>query len=110
MQVSGIRVALGHAADELKRAEGIISTAGEGAENRAALFLRDLPDSGKILFRAGFRAMGGDEKDLLALRQVTLGIIDDGGVEFGIVDAGGEADAVILREGGGRRTWRPCGW
>ena len=83
MQVSGIRMALGHAADELKRAEGIVAAAGKPAEDGTVLGGGDPGDGGKVFIGAGFRAVGGDEKDLLALRQVTLGVIDDGGVEFG---------------------------
>lgn len=101
MQVIRIRVALGHAADELKRAKGIITAAGEGAKNGAIFGLYCFGDGGIILFGAGGGAVGTDEKGFFALGQVLGGVMDHGIVEFGVIDAGGEADAVILRQAGG---------
>lgn len=101
LQVIRIRVALGHAADELKRAKGIITAAGEGAKNGAIFGLYCFGDGGIILFWAGSGAMGTDEKGFFALGQVLGGVMDHGIVEFGVIDAGGEADAVILRQAGG---------
>lgn len=118
MQVIRIRVALGHAADELKRAKGIITAAGEGAKNGAIFGLYCFGDGGIILFGAGSGAMGTDEKGFFALGQVLGGVMDHGIMEFGVIDAGGEADAVVLRQAGARRKagWRlsravtpPCG-
>lgn len=101
MQVSLIGVPLGHAADELKRAKGIITAAGEGAKNGAIFGLYCFGDGGIILFGAGGGAVGTDEKGFFALGQVLGGVMDHGIVEFGVIDAGGEADAVILRQAGG---------
>ena len=101
LQVIRIRVALGHAADELKRAKGIITAAGEGAKNGAIFGLYCFGDGGIILFGAGGGAVGTDEKGFFALGQVLGGVMDHGIVEFGVIDAGGEADAVILRQAGG---------
>lgn len=101
MQVIRIRVALGHAADELKRAKGIITAAGEGAKNGAIFGLYCFGDGGIILFGAGGGAVGTDEKGFFALGQVLGGVMDHGIMEFGVIDAGGEADAVILRQAGG---------
>lgn len=101
MQVSLIGVPLGHAADELKRAKGIITAAGEGAEDRAIFGLYCFGDGGIILFGAGGGAVGTDEKGFFALGQVLGGVMDHGIVEFGVIDAGGEADAGILRKAGG---------
>lgn len=101
MQVIRIRVALGHAADELKRAKGIITAAGEGAKNGAIFGLYCFGDGGIILFGAGSGAMGTDEKGFFALGQVLGGVMDHGIMEFGVIDAGGEADAVVLRQAGG---------
>lgn len=94
-------MALGHAADELKRAKGIITAAGEGAKNGAIFGLYCFGDGGIILFGAGGGAVGTDEKGFFALGQVLGGVMDHGIVEFGVIDAGGEADAVILRQAGG---------
>ena len=45
--------------------------------------------------------MGTDEKGFFALGQVLGGVMDHGIMEFGVIDAGGEADAVVLRQAGG---------
>ena len=97
MQVGLIGVPLCHAADELKRAKGIITAAGEGAKNGAIFGRYRFGNGGIILFGAGGGAVGTDEKGFFALGQVLGGVMDHGIVEFGVIDAGGEADAGILR-------------
>lgn len=96
-QVPLVGPPLRDAAHQLERTEGVITGAAEFSQNVRVSGLGDLPDGLRSAFLSG--AAGVDEKDLFPLRQGFLRETQDTFMELGVVDAGGEANQIVLLQG-----------
>lgn len=102
LQIGFIGVPFGQAADEFEGTVGIVPAAGKAAENAAVLFFCRGGDGGKVFFRAIPGAVGAEEKDLFSRGEILRGVIDNRFVKLGVIDAGGKADPIVLRQAGGQ--------